>query len=1318
MKKSKHVLLEKENSNNTMESEIYKRFEKNPVFDHPVAAAASPRAGAQDSGFELIKEFYQRTKFVQHQISQFNHFVKYELPKIISHEFPIHSEASNTTLNFIEVTVDRPYFTKKMLKRTTKPTTSKDYNQHSLVDNTAPQRPTFSGGRCVSKPKILPGHLEETSFKRSCLEITEDAALSEHGETSSYETCPLYPHDARLRNLSYDGNILLKLEVVTGDKKTIHDGIIIGKLPIMLHSFICWTSEDSVRSTESAESSFEILRQEPSRRFTTSLSGGAVRGAEGRHVTSLIPPSFQNLDQQKNVAEKNKILSKECMNDNGGYFIIKGKERVLVSQLRKAYNRVYVENEDGNYIAEMRSTNGFGGSILVQLKYNTTTNEFAFSLPYIKTKNFLPAGLIFKALGASEEEMLLACQSACYHNEYKEKEVEMDDMLLTQFRSTETSDDALRVIASCMDVFKENESKKAYKSDKPEAGAKHSAPGAEGVNEEEFYHDIQGDEVSGPKPEIKPKKTKFSTPPSTTKYVEDILHNELFYHAGKLNPKKSIIQLGFMIRKIKNTIKKLRKVDDKDNIANKRVDAASSLLSFLFQTLLKQFVKTVTAQIDGKKSPDIIGIMRDIKLITNALNQVFMTGNWNIQKNATFTRVGVSQVLNMQNYGAKISHLRRLMLPVGVKGKNYGIRQLHASHFAFICPYETPEGETVGIVSNLALSAHITTNSNTDVLMKEIIAVSTFTSATSGKFLIVLNGYIIGSCENSLKFIQEFEKIRLNPEHRDVSIVRLYNEREIHIESDEGRFIRPLFKVGLGNQVLYKHNDKRLCWDECVKQGIVVFRAAWELEQAVVAMNEDVLKGRDRYEYLEISPSSTMMGVMASVIPLSNHSQSPRIAYQASMGKQAIGIPSLAFQHRFDTTLHVLNYPQKPLVKTNMVDVLKFDEMSHGSIAIVAIMTFSGFNQEDSIILNKASLDRGLFTTTTYKTIVDEEKKKGKTDIECICLPDFQYRNRNYDYSYLNTEGLVWKEGVWLPRNTVIVGKIIKKYIKAENGERKAEVVDTSVVIKHNEEGFLDRVHVSVNSDGGRVVKIRVRLFRIPELGDKFASSTAQKGTCGMIFPEEDLPFDENGIRPDLIINPHAIPSRMTINMLIEMFFYKVGCVIGRDMDATPFKHRNIEQELKHWSALTNIKLETQTLFSGITGEKIRDPVYMAPCFYQRLKHLVSEKIHARISGPLDTLTHQPVAGRAKGGALRFGEMEKDAILGHGSTSVLKENLFDKSDVFHVPVCVECGKIPDNRVACNTPSCSCSSTEMKNMPYATKLLIQELAGMTINTSIK
>lgn len=796
-------------------------------------------------------------------------------------------------------------------------------------------------------------------------------------------------------------------------------------------------------------------------------------------------------------------------------------------------------------------------------------------------------------------------------------------------------------------------------------------------------------------------------------YVRDILTKELFYHIGVLTPEKSACHLGFMIKKLVETVYSTR-TNDKDNLANKRIDGTSSLMAFLFQILFKQFVKTVSNQMENKKNPDPVAIIKDIKTITHVMNQAFMTGSWNTQKSSLFTRVGVSQVLSMQNYGAKVSHLRRIMLPVGKKGKIPSARQLHASHFSFICPYETPEGETVGLVSNLALSAQISVYVCPKLTTKVVKGMEAFRDDMGGRVLVLVNGCIVGSCDRSLRFVKEFNQYRLSDMiDNNVSIARLIDEDEIHIWTDEGRLLRPLFALGPRNKILYKE-DLSKKWNEHVADGSIVFREVWELEQAVVAMNEEDLK-KNRCDYLEICPASTMMGVMASVIPLSNHSQSPRNAYQASMGKQAIGMPSTAYQERYDTTLHVLDTPQKPLTKNEMVNVLHFDEMSHGAMPIVAIMTYRGYNQEDSIILNKGSLNRGLFRTTTYKTISEEEKKRGSSDFENICLPKFQYRNRNYDYTHLNENGLVWKRNTFLKKGTVIIGRTTKKMIKKEDGTRVAEISDSSVVIKHGEEGYLDKVLNTLNSEGIRVIKVKIRIPRIPEIGDKFASSTAQKGTCGMIFAEEDMPFDKDGVKPDLIINPHAIPSRMTINMLIEMCFNLVGCKLGVEMDATPFKHRNIEDELADWAKRAGIETYASTMMDGTTGELIPSKMFMAPCFYQRLKHMVADKIHARVVGPLDTLTHQPVAGRSRDGGLRFGEMEKDCMLSHGSTRVLKECLFDKSDKYAIPVCMGCGGVPDKRDFCDT--CQEAKTEMKNMPYATKLLYQELLGMGMNLKI-
>jgi DNA-directed RNA polymerase beta subunit len=1107
--------------------------------------------------FKLLKEFYSQTNFVNHQIDSYNDFISRNMREIVRRESPI--KAGNLTIEFNNVYLDKP----KMITKTVKRTGDSAVAARAEADNRDPL---------------------------DCVEITEDAKFIKEREKAmiNYVTAPMYPTDARDRNVNYDGTVYASVTVTntTSGKKTEHPHTPIGKIPVMLGSDAC------------------------------------------------------------RLTECNKVDKKECSNDHGGYFIIKGKERVLVGQMRRAYNKVYVEkltvDDKFSYIAEMRSMNRQGSSVLIQAKINTTTDEIFFSLPYVKTKSMLPAGLVFKALEVTEEDMLK------YVRVKNEKILEN---LVFQYDMEVTSEEALEYVANNIS----NETKSAA-------------------------------------------------------YVKELLKKELFYHVGDLTFDKSAVHLGYIVKKLVDTAYNGRCVDDKDNLANKRLDGTCSLMSFMFQILFKQFVKTLVTQIESKKTPDPIAIMKDIKTITHVMNQVFLTGNWNTQKSPLFTRVGVSQVLSVQNYGARISHFRRIMLPIGKMGKNPGARQLHASHFSFICPYETPEGDTVGIVSNLALSAQLATDVCADTVHTVLRGMKEFRDDQDGKNLVILNGRVIGTCDNLFRFSKEFEEHRRSDTiNGNVSMAKIDFEKEIHIQTDEGRLLRPLFALGPRNKVLYKENPNG-SWDDHVRDGSIVFREVWELEQSVVAMCEEDLK-KNRCDYLEIYPAGTMMAVMASAIPLSNHSQSPRNAYQASMGKQAIGVPSLAYQTGYDTTLHVINSPQQPITKNKMINVLKFNEMIHGANPIVAIMTFSGFNQEDSIILNKASLDRGLFTTTTYKTIVEEEKKN-----DSICFPKFQYRNRNYDYSHLNSEGLVWKRNTWLKKGTVVIGRMSKKMVKNSEGFRVAEMTDTSITIKHGEEGYLDRVLSTLTNDGVRVVKIRIRIPKIPEIGDKFASSTAQKGTCGMIFPEEDMPFDKDGIKPDLIMNPHAIPSRMTINMLIEMGFNLAGCKLGARMDATPFEHPNVEDELKDWADKAGLETFASRMMDGRTGEMLPSRIFMAPCFYQRLKHQVSDKIHSRVVGPVDPMTHQPVAGRSRDGGLRFGEMEKDCMLSHGSTRVLKECLFDKSDNYTIPVCTKCGDVPDKRTFCTT--CEESSVEMKNMPYATKLLYQELLGMGLNLKIE
>jgi len=1074
---------------------------------------------------DVIKQFYQKTQFVEHHIDSYNYFISHGIQNIVDKE---------PAIRIVDATSG---------------------NENILVK---------LGEVFIERPKFI------------------DA-----DRNSQF----LFPKEARDRNMTYDGTIFCSIKMVNLKTKqtTIHNQVSIGKLPVMVRSNIC------------------------------------------------------------NLTKNNLIENKECTKDAGGYFIIKGKERVLIGQLRRQYNKIYVvEEEKSVYMAEIRSINEQGLSVLIQLKYLMNTHEFFLSLPYIKT--MIPAGIVFKALGLSKDDMVT------FFEEYKyiQKTTQAYETLVVQYEKENTQKDALESITAML-----NDENKGYD------------------------------------------------------FIETILKSEMFQHVKPCTPKKSGQQLSYMIRKIMATINNQHALDDRHNLSHKRLDGVSSLLSFLFQGLLKQFTKTISNQLKHKKNFEIESVLKNINNITNGFHMSFVTGNWNTLKSSTFTRIGVSQVLSNLNYGSRLSHLRRIMLPIGNKGKNPKTRQLHSSHFSFICPYETPEGETVGIVTNLALSAKVSCTISAEETNIVICRMKSFSSDLKGKVFIFHNGDIMGSSQSGVAFYQEFCLYRQSDMiDNNVSIAWLKDENEIHIASDEGRLLRPLFLIGPNNKPP-TINGKT--WEELVQKGIVVFRDVGELEQSVVALDKNDLT-KNRCDYLEICPSATMMGVMASVIPLSNHSQSPRNAYQSSMGKQAIGFPCETYMYRYDTAAHVLDTPQKPITRNEMVPVLHFNEMCHGVNPVVAIMTFCGFNQEDSIILNKSSIDRGLFTTTCFKTITEEEKKRGNSDFESICLPKFQYRNRNYDYTFLNEKGLVWEKNIWLAKDTVIIGKVNNKMVKKPDNSRVVETTETSIVVKHGEEGYLDSVLDTTNNEGIRIIKIRIRIPRIPEIGDKFASTTAQKGTCGMVFRQEDMPFDSNGIVPDLIINPHAIPSRMTINMLIEMCFNLVGCKMGTEMDATPFKHNNIEQELEEYAIKTNLHSYMSTMYSGFTGQKYSQKIFMAPCYYQRLKHMVVEKIHTRIAGPLDTLTRQPVAGRSRDGGLRFGEMEKDCMFSHGSTRVLKESLFDKSDKYHIPVCVDCGNVPNKRTYCT--KCENENIEMKNMPYATKVLYQELLSMGIKMKIK
>lgn len=648
--------------------------------------------------------------------------------------------------------------------------------------------------------------------------------------------------------------------------------------------------------------------------------------------------------------------------------------------------------------------------------------------------------------------------------------------------------------------------------------------------------------------------------------------------------------------------------------------------------------------------------------------------------------------------------------------------------------HNTPEGQSIGIVLNLSLLTRISERTST-VLIREIvencdnlILIQDFIGPNR-EIKVFLNGILIGFTKEPFDLVDELKnlrKIKLLPQ--DISISYDDLDEEIKIYSDDGRLIRPVFTLDetKNNTQLKITQEDGTNWDDLVDKGLIIYLDNNEVNNAVIAFYPNELT-KYHNDYCEIAPAM-MLGVMASIIPFSSNSQSPRNCYQSSMGKQAMSIYALSHLVRTDTVAHVFTYPQKPLVSTRPADMMGFSDMPSGLNAIVAIACYTGKNQEDSVILNKSAIDRGLFWATTYKTHSEEEKKQGTHNFEKIGTPPLNKHRKDINYSLLDENGIVrktlpqWTDSqgniqgggdVYVEAGDAIIGKILVNSDK--NG--KDELTDMSLVVKKGEEGYIDRIFTSITPNGYKLIKVVIRTLRVPEVGDKFASRAGQKGTTGEVYPQEDMPYTESGIIPDIIMNPHAIPSRMTINQLMETVLGKSCCMEGEFGDATPFTSSsdNIAEELCNRLERNGFeRTGKEMLYNGFTGKQM-GMVFIGPVFYQRLKHLVSDKIHSRSTGPTATLTRQPLEGRSRAGGLRFGEMERDAAIAHGGIRFLKERLFEQSDKYTVGICDICGNFATEHNLCR--SCNTDKISHVNMPYVSKLVIQELNAMSIKTKI-
>ena len=638
---------------------------------------------------------------------------------------------------------------------------------------------------------------------------------------------------------------------------------------------------------------------------------------------------------------------------------------------------------------------------------------------------------------------------------------------------------------------------------------------------------------------------------------------------------------------------------------------------------------------------------------------------------------------------------------------------MHPSTIFYICPNETPEGAQCGIVKNFSLlttvsddisTAHVKNILNPFQRKCEILPIDDIHEIPNIilYYTVFINGSIYGytkhktKCVNTLKRIRDVEKLL----EWHVSISYDDIDREIHIFSDEGRLLRPLLKVNKNKISLPK------TWNNTIS-----YIDAAEVENNAIAMHPRELQ-KNLYTYCEIHPS-LMLGIATSIMPYSDHTPSPRVIYQSNMIKQSLGIYSLSNELRVDTRVHMLHYPQKPLVSTKYSNFLGLNDLPSGINCVVAIACYTGFNQEDSIIMNKNSIERGLFCSTEYRTITINEYKKNNYTETKIGIPPLSVRNRMLNYRKLGQDGII-KPGSFVNVNDVIVGKYLINYKKTEKIQ-----ADCSEYVKKGEEGIIDKVFTCRSIDGYKIIKIKIRHVRRPRVGDKFDSRSAQKGTIGMIYSQEDMPFTKCGMTPDIIMNAHAIPSRMTISQLLETLSGKISANTGKPIDSTPFtknSHNIMNSLCDQLHSLGFERHANEVMYNGFTGEKFDAQIFMGPTYYTRLKHLVACKIHARDYGAVQSLTRQPTSGRSRDGGLRFGEMEKDCMIAHGCAQFLKERLYDLSDPFQISVCPDCCVVSNDNEICQL--CHNDCVKLVEIPYACKLLFQLLEAMHIKNKIK
>ena len=1072
----------------------------------------------------------------------------------------------------------------------------------------------------------------------------------------------MFPQEARLRNFTYASNMTVDINI----KYVIRNG-------------------DGLENTQS------IYRKLPKIQI-------------GK-LPIMLRSNICVLTQYNHIDNK---ISGECKMDPGGYFIINGSEKTCLGQERAAENQIYCfdvskNNTKWSMIAEIKSVPDWKCispkqiSVMIASKNNGFGHSIVIQMPRIK--NPIPIFILFRALG------IITDKDIC-------KKIVLD----IENESVQSMLSELK--ASIVDANKHLTQEAAFNY----------------ITQNVIYTPMNMDKETGIR-----KKSEFTS---------EVLNNDLFPHCQTMEQK--IYFLGYMVNKLLRCYFGEIHIDDRDSYVNKRIDLTGTLLNNLFRNYFNKLVKDMQKQIireinngSWRSTEDYVNIINLTNIykivksttIENGLKRALATGDFGI-KHSNSNKVGVAQVLNRLTYISSLSHLRRVNTPIDKSGKLIPPRKLHNTTWGYLCGAETPEGGSVGVVKNLSYMTHITISSNSTALYDFVEPYTEkFETLDTKKIYenvkVFVNGAWIGVTDRPLDlYISLKEKKHKGIMNIYTSIVFDYKNKEIRLCNDAGRLVRPLLRVNNNALIL----DKSVClslrkgeilWNDLLtdiilNKTIIEYIDPLEQNYSMIAMKPtDLYKDTTniyKYTHCEIHPS-TIFGLLASCIPFPEHNQSPRNTYQCAQGKQAMGMYVTNFDNRMDKTAYVLTYPMRPLVDTRVMNLIQLNQIPSGMQVIVAIMTHTGYNQEDSILFNKGSIDRGLFLATIFHTEKDEDKKiHGDEEIRCKPDPTKTKGIKFGNYNKVNSQGVI-PEDTLVENRDIIIAKILPIKENRNDHTKIIKYEDQSRIYRTDEESYIDKNYIERNGDGYNFCKVRIRIVRKPVIGDKFSSRHGQKGTIGNIIPEADMPCTANGIKPDIIINPHAIPSRMTIGQLKETVLGKVLLQLGLFGDGTSFGGLEVKNICKELQKVGFESKGNEILYNGLTGEQFETPIFIGPAFYQRLKHMVNDKQHSRSIGPMVNLTRQPAEGRSRDGGLRFGEMERDCMVSHGASRFTKDRLYHASDAFHVNVCKSCGMIASYNDKVHVHHCrTCDNRidfDYVELPYACKLLFQELITMNV-----